>query len=86
MLSGLVSSNIHQGEFRMTATQNLMISKVEESKRIYRKFSTKKWVMERYKLNSSNSMACVAFPSCGLAMAEAKYLPSLITKIEGLYL
>ena len=54
MLSGLLEiSNIHQGEFRMTATQNLMISKVEESKRIYRKFSTKKWVMERCKLNSS---------------------------------
>ena len=32
-----------------------------------------------------NSMACVAMPTCGLAMAEAeRYLPVLITKIEGL--
>ena len=32
-----------------------------------------------------NSMACVAFPTCGLAMAESeRYLPSLITKIEDL--
>src|SRR5699024_8619168 len=32
-----------------------------------------------------NSMACVAFPTCGLAMAESeRYLPSLITKIESL--
>ena len=30
-----------------------------------------------------SSMACVAFPTCGLAMAEAeRYLPSLLDKIE----
>ncbi len=28
-------------------------------------------------------MACVAFPTCGLAMAESeRYLPTLINKIE----
>jgi len=33
----------------------------------------------------SNSMACVALPTCGLAMAEAeRYLPGLITRIEEL--
>ena len=32
-----------------------------------------------------NSMACVALPTCGLAMAESeRYLPSLLTKIETL--
>ncbi|HSK12498.1 MAG TPA: hypothetical protein VK907_04735, partial [Phnomibacter sp.] len=32
-----------------------------------------------------NSMACVAFNTCPLALAEAqRYLPSLITKMEGL--
>ncbi|MEL7185085.1 MAG: sulfite reductase, partial [Pseudomonadota bacterium] len=30
-----------------------------------------------------NSMACVAFPTCGLAMAESeRYLPSLINKLD----
>ena len=30
-----------------------------------------------------SSMACVAFPTCGLAMAEAeRYLPSLLDKME----
>jgi sulfite reductase (NADPH) hemoprotein beta-component len=30
-------------------------------------------------------MACVAFPTCGLAMAEAeRYLPEFIEKLEGL--
>lgn len=50
-------------------------------------------IIARYELESAtsqsslrrNSMACVALPTCGLAMAEAeRYLPTLITKIEGL--
>ena len=40
---------------------------------------------EHYTGLRKNSMACVAFPTCGLAMAESeRYLPSLITKIEAL--
>src|SRR5690606_34795636 len=32
-----------------------------------------------------NSMACVALPTCGLALAESeRYLPGLVTKLEGL--
>src|SRR3546814_11038145 len=32
-----------------------------------------------------NSMACVALPTCALAMAESeRYLPDLMTKIEAL--
>ena len=32
-----------------------------------------------------NSIACVALPTCPLAMAEAeRYLPDLIAKIEGI--
>ena len=87
MLSGLLEiSNIHQGEFRMTATQNLMISKVEESKKeSIENLARKNGLWRDVSLIRQNSMACVAFPSCGLAMAEAeRYLPSLITKIEEL--
>ena len=87
MLSGLIEiSNIHQGEFRMTATQNLMISKVEESKKeSIENLARKNGLWRDVSLIRQNSMACVAFPSCGLAMAEAeRYLPSLITKIEEL--
>ena len=30
-------------------------------------------------------MACVAFPTCGLAMAESeRYLPALVGKIESI--
>ncbi|CSD69575.1 sulfite reductase [NADPH] hemoprotein beta-component [Vibrio cholerae] len=32
-----------------------------------------------------NSMACVAFPTCPLAMAEAeRFLPSFVTEVEGI--
>src|SRR6201992_158529 len=49
-----------------------------------------KKVMAKYKLENVNfsgmrlsSSACVAFPTCGLAMAESeRYLPELIKKLE----
>ena len=32
-----------------------------------------------------HSMACVAFPTCGLAMAESeRYLPDLVDRLDGL--
>src|SRR3546814_4148197 len=32
-----------------------------------------------------NAISCVAFPTCGLAMAESeRYLPGLLTKIEAI--
>src|SRR5699024_7145731 len=38
---------------------------------------------EQYTALRRSSMACVAFPTCGLAMSEAeRYLPSLLEKIE----
>ncbi|MCZ6914005.1 MAG: hypothetical protein O7C59_05800, partial [Rickettsia endosymbiont of Ixodes persulcatus] len=47
-------------------------------------------MMKKYKLDNVkfsglrlSSSACVAFPTCGLAMAESeRYLPVLITKLE----
>ena len=50
-----------------------------------------KELLKKYKLDNTNfsglrlsSSACVAFPTCGLAMAESeRYLPELITKLEG---
>jgi len=87
MLSGLLKiTNIHQGEFRITATQNLMISKVEESnKDIIEDLAREYGLWREVSLIRQNSMACVAFPTCGLAMAEAeRYLPTLISKIEEL--
>ena len=86
--SGLVKiAKVHQGEFRMTANQNLIIASVPESE----KETIEKLARECGLINDAhteqrfNSMACVALPTCPLAMAEAeRYLPGLVTDVEAL--
>jgi sulfite reductase (NADPH) hemoprotein beta-component len=79
-------AKIHTGEFRLTANQNVIISNVssEEKEKINA-------LIEQYGLTDGkhysalrrSSIACVALPTCGLAMAEAeRYLPTLIDKID----
>lgn len=79
-------AEIHKGEFRFTGNQNLIIANVSPRA----KKSIEK-IIDKYKLTESenysalrrNSIACVALPTCGLAMAESeRYLPTLIQKIE----
>lgn len=81
-------AKVHTGDFRLTANQNLIIGNVssQQKKKIVE-------LVEKYGLLDGkqqsalrrNSMACVAFPTCGLAMAESeRYLPSLVEKIEAL--
>ena len=54
MLSGLLKiTNIHQGEFRITATQNLMISKVDEKNKDIIEDLAREHGLWRSKLNSS---------------------------------
>ncbi|WP_347551151.1 assimilatory sulfite reductase (NADPH) hemoprotein subunit [Pseudalkalibacillus hwajinpoensis] len=76
----------HNGDFRLTPNQNLIIANVTEEKRSEIEDLVEQYGLTDGKKNSAlrqNSMACVAFPTCGLAMAEAeRYLPSLIDKIE----
>lgn len=81
-------AKIHKGTFSLTPNQNLMISGVAEADKA--KIDA---LLEEHGMIPSaspsqlrlHSMACVAFPTCGLAMAESeRYLPSLLTKIEEL--
>ncbi|QAS51038.1 assimilatory sulfite reductase (NADPH) hemoprotein subunit [Halobacillus litoralis] len=74
------------GEFRLTPNQNVTLSMIPEEKK-----AEIEGIIDEYELmdgehNSAirrNSMACVALPTCGLAMAESeRYLPSLIDKLE----
>ncbi|MTT31770.1 assimilatory sulfite reductase (NADPH) hemoprotein subunit [Terrilactibacillus sp. BCM23-1] len=79
-------AKVHTGDFRMTPNQNLIIGNVtQEMKPIIEKL-VKEYGLTDGKQNSAlrrNSMACVALPTCGLAMAESeRYLPSLIDKLE----
>lgn len=81
-------AEIHDGDLRLTPNQNLIIANVDESnKDNIQKIIDEYGITdgEHYTGLRRNSMACVAFPTCGLAMAESeRYLPTLINKIEGL--
>ncbi|ANY75949.1 sulfite reductase subunit beta [Paenibacillus ihbetae] len=79
-------ANIHNGDFRLTANQNLIIANVSSHKKKKIEDLIQTYGLTDGKHGSSlrrNSMACVALPTCGLAMAESeRYLPSLLDKIE----
>ncbi|MEB8072805.1 assimilatory sulfite reductase (NADPH) hemoprotein subunit [Mammaliicoccus sciuri] len=81
-------AEIHTGDFRLTPNQNLIIANVAKSKKQQIQKIIDKYGItdgEHYTGLRRNSMACVAFPTCGLAMAESeRYLSTLINKIEGL--
>ena len=77
---------IHQGDFRLTANQNVVIANVADSQIEVINELAAKHGLDSYKQLSPlrlHSLACVALPTCGQAMAEAeRYLPDLIDKIE----
>ncbi|MES1942737.1 sulfite reductase subunit beta [Salinisphaera sp. PC39] len=79
-------ARVHEGEIRVTCNQNLVIAKVKPEAR-----DAIQQVVDKYDLDNGErntalrraSMACVAFPTCALAMAESeRYLPSLIDKLD----
>ncbi len=87
LMSGLREiARIHVGDFRLTPNQNMSISDVgEENKAAIEKLLTDYGIENSRRASPLrlNSMACVAMPTCALAMAESeRYLPSLIDKIE----
>ncbi|WP_222565005.1 assimilatory sulfite reductase (NADPH) hemoprotein subunit [Novilysobacter antarcticus] len=89
-LSGLREiARIHHGQFRLTANQNLTIAAVAEGER-----ERIDALVAQYALDSENNattalarhaVACVALPTCALAMAEAeRYLPDFVSALEPL--
>ncbi|NYT59284.1 assimilatory sulfite reductase (NADPH) hemoprotein subunit [Alcaligenaceae bacterium] len=81
-------ARIHKGEFRMTCNQNLVISNVKAKDRNKIDKLVVQYGLDGYKQQSGirrHSIACVALPTCGLAMAESeRYLPELLPKLEAL--
>lgn len=82
-------ANVHRGEFRVTANQNLIIAGVPAGER-----ERIDALVRAHALDQENraptalaraSMACVALPTCALAMAEAeRYLPDLNARLQPL--
>ncbi len=72
-------------EFVATANQNVTMAKVSakgkaKTEEILKKHGVATEVSSRLR---ANSMACVALPTCGLALAESeRFLPELITALE----
>ncbi|MDQ4135888.1 MAG: NADPH-dependent assimilatory sulfite reductase hemoprotein subunit [Pseudomonadota bacterium] len=77
-------AEIHDGEFRLTANQNVIVANVRPENR-----AAVEAIVAEHGLTSQatalrrNAMACVALPTCGLALAESeRYLPDLVTALE----
>ncbi|MEH3146953.1 MAG: NADPH-dependent assimilatory sulfite reductase hemoprotein subunit [Methylobacterium frigidaeris] len=85
ILSGLRRiAEIHQGDFRLTGNQNVIVANVPADRK-----AEIDALVEEYGLATGagalrrNSLACVALPTCGLALAESeRYLPGLVTELE----
>jgi sulfite reductase (NADPH) hemoprotein beta-component len=87
LLTGLREiAKVHTGDFRLTANQNLIIANITPAQKPKITALLEEFGMiaahERSAMRLS-SMACVALPTCGLALAESqRYLPDLIGGIE----
>lgn len=79
-------ARVHQGDFRLTANQNLIVAGVAESqKERIEKLARDHGLMAAVTPQRENSMACVAFPTCPLAMAEAeRFLPQFVDKVDAI--
>jgi sulfite reductase (NADPH) hemoprotein beta-component len=74
----------HKGDFRLTPNQNVIVANVAPQDR-----AAIEAIVADFGLDQNlsglrrNSMACVALPTCGLALAESeRYLPDLVTALE----
>ncbi|MDM5071747.1 MULTISPECIES: assimilatory sulfite reductase (NADPH) hemoprotein subunit [Aeromonas] len=80
-------AKVHQGDFRLTANQNLIIAGVPASEKARIEALARQYGLldDGVSEQRKQSMACVALPTCPLAMAEAeRMLPAFVTDIEGL--
>ena len=77
-------AKIHQGSFYLTPNQNLLIADISVKQESKIKAILKKWDLEQAVSGiRGHSLACVALPTCSLALAEAeRYLPNLLNELE----
>ncbi|MFO1426073.1 MAG: assimilatory sulfite reductase (NADPH) hemoprotein subunit [Steroidobacteraceae bacterium] len=88
-LSGLREiARVHQGDFRLTPNQNLTIAFVPEEQRPAIDALVAAHGLDLYRRATPlqrDALACVALPTCALAMADAeRYLPALLDAVGAL--
>jgi sulfite reductase (NADPH) hemoprotein beta-component len=80
-------AQVHRGTFRVTPNQNLVVAGIAADDRpaIEALVAGHSLAGGARSAIRRNSIACVALPTCGLAMAEAeRYLPDILTRIEAI--
>jgi sulfite reductase (NADPH) hemoprotein beta-component len=77
-------AQMHNGEFRITPNQNLIISNVPTERQAeIERIAREAGLLAPWSGLRRNSMACVALPTCGLALAESeRYLPELLDALD----
>jgi len=79
-------ARVHEGEFRITPNQNLVIAKVPAAQRAQIDRLLVEHGVDAGIAQSPlrlNALACVSLPTCPLAMAEAeRYLPQFAQRLE----
>jgi sulfite reductase (NADPH) hemoprotein beta-component len=82
-------AQIHEGDFRLTPSQNLTISGVNTEKKAAIEAILVRHGLARENKRSGlrlNSLSCVALPTCGLALAESeRLLPEILEKFEPVF-
>ena len=79
---------LHRGDFRLTANQNVIVSGIPDDDRarveaLFKEHGVN--LLQSLSPLRQQALACVALPTCGLAMAEAeRYLPEFTGKVERL--
>ncbi|WP_426271425.1 assimilatory sulfite reductase (NADPH) hemoprotein subunit [Dyella kyungheensis] len=81
-------ARIHEGDFRLTCNQNVIVANVGAGQRARIDAIVAAHGLDGYRTDSGirrHAVACVALPTCGLAMAESeRYLPDLLPRLETL--
>lgn len=77
-------AQMHEGEFRITPNQNLVIANVPTGQQAeIERIAREAGLLAPCSGLRRNSMACVALPTCGLALAESeRYLPELLDALD----
>lgn len=87
LLTGLREiARVHRGDFRLTPNQNLTIAGIEPTARPQLEALLARYGLDGFHTRKPvhlDALACVALPTCTLAMAEAeRYLPTFIHRLE----
>jgi len=74
----------HDGDFRITANQNLIVAGVRPERRAaIEEIAASNGLSAPPSGLRRNALACVALPTCGLALAESeRYLPDLLDALD----